>query len=239
MPYVKNRGFLIPSNMVCLLLIVLSTNCEMCFPIYHYEELVDFGKVFNRRKIRYGCTQICLRKFSNHASHLRVYVKPKLSNACDYQAYQFPAPQCYESGTFLLVIQNLPSGVPKSPMSLELLCRLRLFMAGYVKKNKWSENAIENGAFPLVPRYPEITRAMCKKAFFPRLRPIFWLNRRYMLDSTCSSACQPGALYHRVYHSATPAWPGLMTEVCDVISCPFYNDNSDDDLPSPSGEPYF
>ena len=65
------------------------------------------------------------------------------------------------------------------------------------------------------------------------------LNTPRMLDSTCSRACKPGALFHQVYHSCTSAWPGLITEECDLTYCPFYSYMSDDDLPSPSGEPYF
>ena len=239
MIYVRRRGFPIPSNMVCMLLIVLSEDSEMCFPIYHNDELVDNAKIFNRRKVSYGCTQICLRKFAFHASHLKVYLKPKVVKAFGYRAYTCGVPKCYEDNTIAIVLQKYPSGELRSPMSLELLCRIKMLLSGFVKKNKWSKNAIENGAIPLIPQYPDITRVMCRKAFFPRVRPMFWLNRRYMLDSTCSRACKPGALYHQIYHSCSTAWPGLITETCGLTECPFYSYMSDDELPSPSGEPYF
>jgi len=237
--YVKKRGFLIPSHIVCLLLLVLSEDCELCFPIYHNESLVDYGKIFNRRKVKYGCTQICFRKFAFHSSHLKVYLKPRINSDFLYTAYTVSMPKCYEDNTVALVLQRITSSVPRSPMSLELLCRVKLFLYGYVKKNKWSKNAILNGAIALVPQYPDITRVMCKKAFFPRVRPMFWLNRRYMLDSTCSRACKPGALYHQIYHRCSTSWPGLITENCGLTECPFYSYMSDDELPSPSGEPYF
>jgi len=239
--YVRNRGFLIPSHIVCLLLIVISEDCELSFPIYHNESLVDFAKIFNKRKVKYGCTQICFRKFAFHSSHLKVYLKPRVNSEFEYRAYTHSVPKCYEVKTFALILQKFPSGVPRSPISLELLCRIQMLLVGYVKKNKWSKNVIEKGAIPLVPQFPDITRVMCRKAFFPRVRPMFWLNRRYMLDSTCSRACKPGALYHTIYHSCSTAWPGMITESCGLTECPFYsyNSDSDDDLPSPSGEPYF
>jgi len=239
MPHVRHKGFLIPSNMVCMLLIVLSDKCEITFPIYHYEELVDHGKIFNKRNVKFGCTQICLQKFQFHFSHLRIYLKPKYNSACEYRAYFAKAPRCYAQGTFALIIQKFTCGVARNPMTLELQCRIQMLLSGYVKRNKWSENAIENGAIALIPQYPIITRSLWKQALFPRVRPIFWLNRRHRLDSTCSIACQPSAPYHQVYHSCSSAWPGLITEVCDLNHCPFYDSYSDDDLPSPSGEPYF
>ena len=138
LPYVRNRGFLIPSHIVCLLLIVISEDCELCFPIYHHESLVDFAKIFNKRKVKYGCTQIWFRKFAFHSSHLKVYVKPRVVSESEYRAYTCSVPKCYEDNTYALVLQKFPSGEPRSPMSLELLCRIKMLLGGYVKKNKWS-----------------------------------------------------------------------------------------------------
>ena len=53
-PHVRHRGFLIPSNMVCRLLIVLSENSELSFPIYHHEELVDYGNFLISEKFVMG-----------------------------------------------------------------------------------------------------------------------------------------------------------------------------------------